>query len=276
MRAPDEYFRETHMIGSECREQMLNSDHFPVLRNAPFIWLGYSELVQPYRIVRNRSVHSHIIATIGGLGRTVIDGELVDFAPGQVMLGPVGKYHAFEPIGDEPWRTVWVFFDDVEKSPVLRGDKVELIEADTTDFVNTLMMLIREAAGAAQPAAMSALVTLLDVCARRMAGGEVVDERLWRLWMRVESDPAHDWNVAEMAAIACMSEEHLRRLCNRFYQHSPAEHLMHIRMRRAATMLRSSQEPVDEIALRVGYSSMYSFSTAFRRWGGIPPSVFRR
>lgn len=255
---------------------MLDSEHFPVLRNAPFIWVGHSVLRPPYRIVRLHSVHSHILACVAGRGRTLIKGEAVTWRPGQVLLAPIGAHHAFEIQGPEPWEIAWIFYDDQEAAPALRRQEPELIEADSTDFVSAVHLLTREAAGAAQPAVMEALVTLLDAHARRLAGTDAVDPRLWRLWRRVEADLAGDWSVAAMARVACVSEEHLRRLCHVHYQRSPSDHLTHLRLRRAATLLRSSPDKLEEIALKVGYGSVYSFSTAFRRWSRVPPAHFRR
>jgi transcriptional regulator GlxA family with amidase domain len=53
------------------------------------------------------------------------------------------------------------------------------------------------------------------------------------------------------------------------------DHLTHLRLMRASTMLRVTRQKVDEIAQQVGYASMYSFSTAFRRWSGLAPTHFR-
>lgn len=271
-----EYLRETHLIGRRCREQMLDSEHCPALRDAPFIWVGHGTLRAPYRMVRLRSVHSHIIACVSGRGRTVIDGRLVDWNPGQVLLAPVGAYHAFEVAGQGPWTIAWVFFDDRESAPALRNRQTELVAADAGDFVATVRMLTREALGPAQPAALGALVTLLDTCARRLAGTDVGDRRLWRLWPKVEADLARRWTVPELARLACVSGEHLRRLCHRHHQRSPLAHVAQLRMRRAAILLRSSQEKMEDIARRSGYSSAYAFAAAFRRWSGIPPARFRR
>lgn len=276
MRPPPEFLRETHLIGRRCREQALDSAHVPVLRNAPFIWVGYSVLRAPYRMVRLSSVHSHIIASVSGHGRTLVDGKAVAWKPGQVLLAPVGAHHAFEVDGPGPWTIAWIFFDDLATAPALQMRQPELVDADAGDFVSALCMLIREAAGAAQPAMMEALVTLLNTCARRLAGADPVDLRLWRLWGQVEADLPHGWTVSELARLACMSEEHLRRLCHKHYQRSPMDHLTQLRLRRAGTILRSSPEKLEEIARQAGYASVYSFSTAFRRWSGIPPARYRR
>jgi AraC-like DNA-binding protein len=270
-----DYFRETHLIGRRCRERIIGSGHFPALRNAPFSWIGYSVLRSPYRMVRFRSTHSHIVASISGSGRALIDGKVVEWKPGQVLLGPVAVPHAFEIQGHGPWVIAWVFFDDTLRSPVLQGRQAELIEADATDFAAMIQMLLREAAGAAQPAMMTALATALNTYARRLAGNDQVDLRLWQLWEKVEADLSHPWAVAELARLAHMSEEHLRRLCHKHYQRSAMDHLTHLRLMRASTMLRVTRQKVDEIAQQVGYASMYSFSTAFRRWSGLAPTHFR-
>ena len=273
---PPELFSETHLVGRRCRERMLDSAHYPVLRKAPFVWVGYSVLRPPYRMVRLRSVHSHIVATVDGRGRTLVDGRAVEWGPGQVLLAPVGQHHAFEAVGDGPWTIAWVFYDDTESAPVLRGRRPELVEADASDFISILQILTREAAGAAQPAMLESLVTILDMAARRLAGSEAVDQRLWRLWEKADAELASDWSVAGLARLACMSEEHLRRLCQRYYQRSPMDHLTQLRMRRASTMLRSSSAKLEDIAQSIGYGSVYSFSVAFRRWSGAPPGEFRR
>ncbi|MFT3868327.1 MAG: AraC family transcriptional regulator [Nibricoccus sp.] len=271
-----EFFRETHIVGRKCREHMLDSDHVPILRNARFIWVGHSIVRNPYRMVRLRSVHSHVVASIAGRGRTLIDGKAVDWRPGQVLLAPVGAHHAFEVDGSGPWNIAWVFFDDHVSAPALKGREPQLVTADAGDFVTILKMLTREAANAAKPAVLEALVTLLDATVRRLAGVESVDQRLSRLWNKVEADLAREWSVAELAKHACMSEEHLRRLCHQYCQRSPFEQLTHLRLQRASTMLRSSPVKLDEVAQAVGYASVYSFSVAFRRWSGVPPARFRR
>jgi transcriptional regulator GlxA family with amidase domain len=123
---------------------------------------------------------------------------------------------------------------------------------------------------------LQALATLLDTHARRLAGADQVDARLWRLWERVEADLGRDWDGRGLSQVAALSEEHLRRLCHRHYQRSPMAYLAQLRLQRAATLLRSTPAKIEEIAVRVGFAGVYSFSAAFKRWSGVPPSTFRR
>lgn len=270
-----ENLRETHLIGPRCREWVLGGDRFPQLRTAGLVWVGHSVLRPPYRMVRLRSTYGHVVAVSGGRGRALIDGRVVDWRPGQVLLAPAGALHAFEVAGPGPWRIAWVFFDDKDGPSVVPGDRSRLVEADAGDFVATMQMLAREAAGEAQPALLQALATVLEAQARRLAGSDPLDARLWRLWEQVESDLGRDWSGRELARAASLSEEHLRRLCHRHLRRSPMAHLTHLRLQRAGTLLRSTPAKIEDIAVRVGFAGVYSFSAAFKRWSGVPPSEYR-
>ena len=267
--------RETHLIGPTCREWVLSHERFPQLHGGRFVWVGHSLLHQPYRMVRMQAVHAHVVACFGGRGRVLIDGREVDWRPGQVLLVPRGTCHAFEPAGREPWRIAWIFCDDRRGGPLIDGRSCRLMKADVSGFVSTLQLLTREAAGEAEPAAMQALVTLLQTHTRRLAGGTQVDRRLVCLWERVEADLGRAWNCRLLAAVAAMSEEHLRRLCHRHYRRSPMNYVAQLRMHRAGTLLRASPEKVEAVALQVGFTSPYAFSAAFKRWSGVPPGRFR-
>jgi AraC-like DNA-binding protein len=272
--APD-HLRETHLIGPRCREWVLDREHVVQLRPARLVWVGHGELRAPYRMIRPYSPYSHLVACFGGRGRVLIDGAEVDWGPGQVLLAPVNVLHAFEVAGREPWKIAWVFFDDREGPPVIGGERARLVEADAADFVDALQMLTREAAGAREPALMHSLVAAVETYARRLAGPLALDPRLWRLWERVQGDLGAAWDNRTLAGAAATSEEHLRRLCRRHYQRSPMVHLTHLRMQRACTLLRSSAVKIEAVAQQVGYSGIYAFSAAFKRWSGVPPSEFR-
>lgn len=270
-----QHLRETHLIGPNCREWVLSHERFPQLRNGRFVWVGHSEIIAPYRMVRMQSVHAHVLACFGGRGRVLIDGAMVPWRPGQVLLAPRGVCHAFEATGRTPWKLAWIFCDDRQGGHLIEGKTCRLIEADASGFVSTLKLLTREAAGESDAAAIQALVTLLETHTRRLVGSSKTDGRLVGLWERVEADLAHHWSCSELARIAVMSEEHLRRLCLRHYRRSPMNYVLQSRMHRAGVLLRSSESKIETIAQQVGFASQYAFSAAFKRWSGKPPGSFR-
>ena len=54
------------------------------------------------------------------------------------------------------------------------------------------------------------------------------------------------------------------------------EYLLHRRMVLAKDLLRRREGPVAEISRRVGYGSASTFSVAFARHVGLPPSSYAR
>lgn len=82
--------------------------------------------------------------------------------------------------------------------------------------------------------------------------------------------------VEDAARAACISTFHFHRIFLQAFGVSPHVFLRDFRMRRAAHMLRFTEEAVSEIVERVGLQSVSSFSGAFRRHYGVSPSLFRR
>ncbi len=105
--------------------------------------------------------------------------------------------------------------------------------------------------------------------------GNAPRRRLDALWRLVDGDLAHPWNLAELARKAGVSDEHLRRLAQPEVGRSPFRHVTWLRLTRASTLLQTTRMKLEEIAQRVGYGDAFSFSVAYSRWFGAPPSVMR-
>jgi AraC-like DNA-binding protein len=82
-------------------------------------------------------------------------------------------------------------------------------------------------------------------------------------------------SLARMAAGLCMSPRTLKR---RLRAHGVRfrQLLDGVRFRESAQLLEQSDLTVEQIALRLGYSSPANFSRAFRRWSGHAPGAYRR
>lgn len=83
----------------------------------------------------------------------------------------------------------------------------------------------------------------------------------------------HDRNltVKKIAEKCYVSEIYLRKLFERHKKTTPFKMLTDIRMNHACKMCLQKR-PVKEIALSTGYSDIYQFSRAYKRYFGYPPS----
>ncbi|MCS6923717.1 MAG: helix-turn-helix domain-containing protein [Fimbriimonadales bacterium] len=87
------------------------------------------------------------------------------------------------------------------------------------------------------------------------------------------SDPDALQKVSERL---CVSPRQCQRLFRVAMGCSPSEYLTELRLRRAATLLASTNLSVSEIALEVGYLSLSHFSRVFRERFGKTPRAFRQ
>ncbi|MGE7764945.1 bifunctional transcriptional activator/DNA repair enzyme AdaA [Peribacillus sp. NPDC096540] len=79
-----------------------------------------------------------------------------------------------------------------------------------------------------------------------------------------------------LADISHGSPYHLQRLFKRVKGLSPTEYIQQLRLEKAIRMLESSEQPVTEIGLAVGFSSTPYFITLFKKKTGNTPSGYRK
>jgi AraC-like DNA-binding protein len=84
------------------------------------------------------------------------------------------------------------------------------------------------------------------------------------------------WSVASLAARVGMSRSGFAARFTELVGEPPLQYLARWRMSRAAELLRDTRDGVAQIASRVGYESVPSFTKAFKRWQGESPGAFRR
>jgi AraC-like DNA-binding protein len=91
----------------------------------------------------------------------------------------------------------------------------------------------------------------------------------------LHEDPAHPWTVASLAAATGVSRAALARRFHDLVGEPPMSFLTGWRLTLAADLLREPTATVSAVARRVGYSSPFTFSTAFKRHYGTSPTTHR-
>ena len=92
----------------------------------------------------------------------------------------------------------------------------------------------------------------------------------------LHEEPAREWRLDELAAIACLSPFHLQRVFKSAFGTTPRDYGAALRMERARRLLAASGCPVGEIAASCGYAAVSAFSRSFRKLTGLSPSEYRR
>lgn len=151
----------------------------------------------------------------------------------------------------------------------------------------TLVRLLGEESSAQRPARDVILARLLEVLfieALRSSAGTsaspgllrgLADTRLATAIRLMHESPTRSWTVAQLAKEAALSRSAFFERFNRAVGVAPMEYLLAWRMALAKNLLRNKEGNVAEVAERVGYSSASTFSVAFTRYVGVPPTRYR-
>lgn len=81
--------------------------------------------------------------------------------------------------------------------------------------------------------------------------------------------------IDEMARVACLSTNHFLRTFQQAFRQTPHQFLTTQRLERAQRLLLHTDLPVTDVCLSVGFESLGSFSSLFRRKLGASPEKFR-
>lgn len=81
-------------------------------------------------------------------------------------------------------------------------------------------------------------------------------------------------DLDQIAREACLSPFHFHRIFKEVYQYTPHRYLIRKRVALAAQLLASDRQ-VQDVCREVGFESLGSFSTLFRRETGETPTLFR-
>ena len=88
--------------------------------------------------------------------------------------------------------------------------------------------------------------------------------------------PPETISLDRLAEVAELSKDHFLRQFDQVVGMTPGAYLRTLRLCQAARLLRTSDTPILDIALAIGFADHPSFSRAFARYMGLTPSEYRK
>lgn len=81
--------------------------------------------------------------------------------------------------------------------------------------------------------------------------------------------------IEDLSREVALSPYYLIRSFRRVYKQTPHQYLVARRIAKAKELLRNSELSITEICMAVGFESLGSFSTLFRKEAGMSPRAYR-
>lgn len=248
----------------------------PLLAQHNIIHVGIMEAQSPFEIVRTDQSGTFMMACLSGEGSILVDGSWKSVKAGEACLFPPFVANALKCVGNKGWTFCWVrYLESKETAPIVSSISPVRGEYSPSPLNFAIEGLLAECGVKGSVALEHQWVELIHQYVMRFAQPHQADDRLWKLWQRVEAELNYPWSLAEMGELACVSGEHLRRLCNKALGRSPMQQLTFLRMQRASQLLSETDEKIETIARMTGYKNAFHFSNVFVDWVGVRPSDFR-
>lgn len=207
----------------------------------------------------------------------------------KVSPAPTNEVRHGTPDGDPDVRLLGgAFVFDSRDADLLVSLLPTLVHVRGVERLSTLVRLVRDEATAERPGrdlVLGRLVEVMLIETLRTIQGETApagllrglgDARLAVAIREMHADPARAWTVEELARKSALSRSVFFDRFTGAVGMPPIEYLLGWRMAIAKDLLRRQDIGLAEVAERVGYSSASTFSTAFSRHVGTPPSRFAR
>ncbi|MFT3679282.1 MAG: AraC family transcriptional regulator [Ferruginibacter sp.] len=159
----------------------------------------------------------------------------------------------------------------------LLGSKMETISKkiqdktfSATDINTDLFLELAENLVSDQAGVFKQLQTIPAI---KTATKKELYRRLLKAKEFIDTNYTFRLTTEQIAKEAMISEYHFFRLFKKVFGKSPHQYILQKRLHAACTPLRD-KEKIAEVALNCGFTDVYTFSKAFKKHFGIPPSSF--
>ncbi|MCH2175029.1 MAG: helix-turn-helix transcriptional regulator [Lentisphaeria bacterium] len=271
-------------ISVDCRDQ-----HLPMVpafaepfRKAKIRGAGIHDVVVPYEIQRVSAPWHIVLITISGSARFSCQGRSGLIKENTIWVGPADT--SYQYIAKENWKFISAALIKSSHRENLEGKfSLKMLQNNVLHLENAVEAYLSEAVQAQEgksPAA-SALAEYIGLFIERELGLEEEQDytrnalKLRRIWEEVNATPDYGWTVTELASKANVSIRQFQRMMKKNYNSTAEGMISSIRMQRAQELLTSTDLTLELIAERIGYSSVFSFSKAFKNFVKESPGAYR-
>jgi AraC family transcriptional regulator, arabinose operon regulatory protein len=271
------------------RQVVANALKQPLLQGLLPTDVGYFPKASHHMRERLSGVDQAIfIFCVKGQGWCELRGKRHEVHAGDMLVIPPGEPHRYGADEAKAWTIPWVHATGTHVPALLEQLGVS---ADTPTFfagdepqVRTLFeeLLGTLERGYAPPYLLYAAQTLNHLIGRMIwrrrqtwRGAPDMKQRIALTIAYMKEHLEEPLRVSRLAALANLSASHYAALFREQTGYSPIDYLIRLRVHRACQWLDTTDLPVKEIALRVGYEDQLYFSRLFRQVNECSPSEYR-
>lgn len=281
---------------------------------SPYIRTAMDSLVTPPWRVHERVIFDYELLYIkSGEVIVSIESETYNGIPGDIFLFKPKQKHSISIVGNEPLRQPHIHFDlfyeqnspDVKVSfkllEAMTVNEKKMFRDDITDEIfNPFPSYIR----LQSPLALEKMLfNVIHEYNNRVPYYEIAVKGLFiQLWTQLlreiywsnnkhvlpnmeilskvknylDFNPSQNITLDDLAEFAHLSKFYLSHLFKKAFGVTPIQYHLMVRIIKAKESIQFTDLSMNEIAEKLGFQSIYSFSRAFKKQEKVPPTFYRR
>lgn len=231
----------------------------------------------------------HVITDGRGVFR--VRGKTYELGKGNAFVIFPGVESVYQASSEDPWTYYWVAMHGYNVEEFFSGINVTpddpIIElTDTKELEESVQELI----SASQMTHANELIRLGQTIRfmgllegrRKKKKGQNAEKRYpARVYVEyamdfIRNNYHSEVKIGDVAEYIGINRCYLARNFKKETSMSPKEYLINYRLERASQILSAGDEPVSQVAVRVGYPDQMAFSKSFKKKYGISPQQYRK
>lgn len=206
-----------------------------------------------------------------GYGRFTVNHNTYDVRPGQLFVTPAFAEHKLEADLVNPWEYMWLSFTIEGPLPMALDDVITCPQAQ---FIFESMKR-SEALNAGRAAYM--LGRIWRLFSALLESGENHEENYVEKAIEyIQHEYSRGITVQDVANHLNLNRSYLSTLFHKKIGITPSRYILDYRMSIANSLLTQHNKSVSIVATSVGYSDVFSFSKAFKRYFGTSPQAYTK
>jgi len=270
-----EPIKDTLEIGPNCSERFIEMSILAELEGLQVTLAGCSNLSGRYQVARTFPLEHTLFYTVSGQGRLLTSQDEFVLTANSLAILPATKAFSVS-IDSAHWDIIWINLANVARWQHLLCNQATVLANQRLASLHFAMEILFSESN---PKLRDGALPLVSHYINQMLQSKQQNhphQRIYDLFHEIEKRLQFDWNILEMCKRAHYSPPHLHRLCQVSFGRSPMQQLIHLRIKRAKSLLLSTRWSISHIASYTGYSNVFNFSKRFKKSTGVSPSEFRK
>ena len=209
-----------------------------------------------------------------GSGKYLLNNEEYQIKKGDIFVSHKGDFTSYISDEKQPLTYIWVSFDCAEPFAKLLSQKVF-----SAFWATPLFNKMYDCRNSLTPEWVMCATSydFFTELATHQSNTTIFEEDyVTRACHYIESSYAEQIKIEEIAATLGISRNQFFKVFKQKTGISPQEYLISYRLKKATELLQKKQYPQKEIASRIGYTDVYTFSRMFKKKYGLSPGEYSK